>query len=315
MSILKYNSYVFAPTPVVVIDREPLGRDDGPQQAFRETWTVRGELLGDQAGLIAQKAALEQALAANGGDLVLYRDDGLTVMHGLINSQCSGGVHVRKRPTWPEGQGAVFATRLPYEFAACGVKMAADALAANAWGECTVSQSADSQGQARRTVQGWYAGGGAQAAADAAKVGSGVLVVSEEQSVSNAENKVSFRYEYVVVGSSRSVVSFVETVTKNTAFSSKVFRKTLGGDPPVRQTTVLNEVSATQQGEAVGLSGYPDFPDALWPEADFSASPVFIRESPRRTRDGQLTEYKIRWQYTFAWSVNPSVQLPHVPPA
>ena len=104
-------------------------------------------------------------------------------------------------------------------------------------------------------------------------------------------------------------------MTKNTAFSTKVFRKRLGGSAPTRQTTVLNEVTGIQEGQAVGLSAYPDFPDPLWDSGDMSAPPVYVRECPRRGPDDALTEYKIRWRYTFAWSTNPSVLYPNNPPA
>ncbi|HRU07435.1 MAG TPA: hypothetical protein P5137_16855, partial [Candidatus Brocadiia bacterium] len=259
MSQLKYNSYVFSPTPALVIDQEPLGNPDGPQQAVRETWRIRGALLGDQAALITAAAALDAAFAANGGDLTLYANDGVTVLRQLLNSGCPGGTHVVKAPAYPDVDKAAWATHLPYELAVSGVRIRADAPNSTAWGSKVTSTATDAQGQVITRVSGKYSGPGAQDAANAAKLTSGVVVVSEEQSVSAEDASVSFNYEYVSTDS-REVISFVETVTMNEDFSTKVFRKVLGGAAPARQTTVLNEVTATQEGSAVGRSGYPAIP-------------------------------------------------------
>lgn len=315
MSVLKWNGYTFTPTPRVVVDEEPLGSDDGALQAMREVWTIKGELLGDQASLITQRDALEAALAANGGDLTLYRDDGVSVMRQLLNSGCANGTHIRKPPTYPQGDGAVFATFLPYELAITGVKTFADAPSATAWGQKTTSTAEDAQGQVHVIVQGAYTGAGAQAAADAAKLTLNVLVVKEEQSEPDAENKVAFRYEYISTASSREVVSFVETVTVRDGSSRKVFRYILGGSVPTRQTAPVVESAASQEGRAVGLTGYPTIPDPLYSAADYAADPEFSYQSPRRGPDGVLTEYEVRWRYQFAKSTPFSLEFPNTPPS
>lgn len=315
MSQLKYNSYTFSPTPALVIDQEPLGNPDGPQQAVRETWRIRGALLGSQAALITAAAALDAAFAANGGDLTLYANDGTTVLRQLLNSGCPGGTHVVKPPAYPDVDRAVWATHLPYEIAVSAVRIKADAPNSTAWGSKVTSTATDAQGQVIKRVSGKYSGPGAQAAANAAKLSTDVIVVSEEQSVSAEDASVSFAYEYVST-SGREVISFVETVTMNEDFSTKVFRKTLGGAAPTRQTTVLNEVTATQEGSAVGLSGYPTIPDPLWSSADYAAPPVRSYECPERTPGG-LIRYKVRWRYSFAWSstvVSGPIKEPNNPP-
>lgn len=317
MSVLKYNLYTFVPTPRVTIDETPLGSQDGPQQAFRETWNVKGELLGGQVALIAAKDALVAALAVNAGDLTLFRDDGVTVMQQLLNSGCLNGTHVVKAPSFPRGEGAVFATHLPYEVAVSGVKTRADKLEDDAWGEVTTSTTAGQDGRSRKIVQGHFLGSGRQAAADARKLTVDVVVVREEQIARAHEDRIDFRYEYVDTSEdSREVYSFVETVTMSTDYSSKVFRKVLGGAAPTRQTTVLNEVRGTQEGSAIGLTGYPSAPGPLWSSADYSAPPVTVRKSPQRLHTG-LTGYEIRWRYEFAWSstvVSGPFQNPNTPP-
>lgn len=315
MSVLKYNTYTLTPTPTLSIDEDPLGKPDGAQQAFRETWRIRGDLLGSQSELISKAIALQNAFAADGGDLTLYRDDGVTVMRQLLNSGCADGVRVIRAPSFPDLKGAAFATFLPYEIMVSGVKMRADAPGANAWGEKTVTRATEADGSVRVMVQGQYSGAGAQAAADAAKLSTDVIVVREAQTTSDAESAVRFAYEYLDTSNSRAVRQFTETVRQQTAASRKVFRYQLGGGQPTRQTTVLSESRGSQSGSAVGIGAYPDFPDPVWSSADYAESPVKEKQSPKRGADGGAWEYPIRWEYQFAWSTPvPSFPDPNTPP-
>ena len=314
MSVLKYNSYAFAVTPKLSIDREPLGNPDGAQQAFRETWSLRGELLGAQTSLITQATALETAFAANGGDLTLYADDAETVLKQLLTSACAGGTHLVKPVAFPNLDGAAFATFLPYDIAVTGVITRADAPGANAWGDKTTVVVTEQDGTVRKRVTGRYSGSGAQAAADAAKLAVDVIVVSEEQSVSEADGSVSFSYEYVDTSASREILAWTETVALNYDFSEKVFRHVLGGAAPTRQTTILREATGSQVGSAAGLTGYPSFPSAVWSSADYIAPPKREKSLPERMADGTW-RYRISWNYQFAWSTTPSFPNPTDPPS
>ena len=314
MSVLKYNAYAFSPTPKLTVEREPLGNADGAQQAYRETWTLRGELLGAQASLKTQVEALEAALAANGGDLTLYADDVVTVLRQLLNSGCAGGTHIVKAPNFAEMSGAVFATYLPYEIGVAGVVTAADAPGANAWGEKSTVTITESDGTVRKRVSGSYKGSGAQAAADAAKLAVDVLVVSEEQTVAVADGSVSFAYEYIDTAESRGILAWQESVGLTIGSSEKVWRYALGGTVPTRQTTVVRESRGSQEGSAVGLTDYPDFPDPVWAAADYADDPKKQKGTPERLADGSW-RYPINWSYQFAWDSAPSFPDPTPPPS
>jgi len=312
MSILKYNSTAISPTPVVVIDRQAVGQPDGAFQGIRETWRITGEVLGDSAGAVASAyAALDALFASPHHDLVLYADDGTTVRHQLLQSECLHGVKISKPFAYPKGEGAELATLRSWNVEISGVKLLAGAASGTAWGEYTTTLSVDAQGQTRIVVAGVYHGAGAAAAATARKL-AGLMVESEETRTNADTAEVSFSYQYIDAANSRGVISFSETVSIESAIDEVVFRKPLGLGNPIKQTTTRSTAHATQSGQAVGRGAYPTVPSPIW-SGDLVRRPRITRSSPRFTKDGQYTEFPVQWDYEFEFVSTPSSTYPSYP--
>lgn len=123
--ILHYGSYVHGQNEVgISITRETWRDDTGRRRGYIETWTINGRLKATGADLVAnlttQIAALKAGYASDGGNLVLYQDNGSTATsHALTSSACWGGVQV-DGPYFPSGQGAEYATYRDYVIRAVG---------------------------------------------------------------------------------------------------------------------------------------------------------------------------------------------------
>lgn len=83
------------------------------------TATVRGVLIPSdpptQAKLTTLINSLETAYAADGKDFVFFDDNDNPTPHRLINAESISGVRVVTKPSFPEGDGAEYATGRTYE--------------------------------------------------------------------------------------------------------------------------------------------------------------------------------------------------------
>jgi hypothetical protein len=321
MSILMYNSTQISPTPVVVIESQLVGSPDGAFQGKRETWRLNGEVLGaTPAAVQSAYRALDKLFNAAGGDLVLYADDGTTIKHSLINSQTLLGTKVSKPFSFPKGDGAELATLRTWSVEITGIKIMPGAPSGTAWGSYTTSSVTDAQGQIHCSISGQFQGPGAMAAVTAALAAGCTALGLATPMIENVDVKknpdtqtVDFTYQYVDKARSRSVISFVESVSLEPSIQDFVFRYPLGGGSPVQQTTITTTSKATQSGEAVGRNGYPAPPTGLW-STNLKRQRV-TRRSPRLTEDNQYTEYGIQWEYEFEFSATQSDTYPNNPAA
>ena len=317
MTILKYGSYTFPLTPVITIRHERIGEAEGAAQGVRETWDMAGMLTGaTQAALKTASDALELAFVADGSDLTLFKDDAITVLHQLASASCAHGTQVLTRPEFPKGEGAEYATVRTFHVAVSGYTLLGDAATRNAHGGYTTETSTDAGGTVHVTVAGQYIGetlADAQAAAAAAKA-AGYMAEREAETENEDTCQVSFRYEYLDDTSSREVISFRETtVAHNIATPDFVIIPILGGGAPVTQETVRRANWARQSGSATGRTGYPSAPGGLFGTPYLKSSQT-SKESPRRTKDEQLTDYTIHWDYTYERATPFGLPAPGTPP-
>jgi hypothetical protein len=311
---LYYGAYEHPITPVVVMTEDRVGQTGGAGQAWLRTWDIRGDLFASgPAALQTLADALVTAYAADGSDLQLRADNGVDVLEELDHSDSLRGVKVIKRPEFPEGGGVELATRRSYHIVVQAEYTTPAAYSSTAYGWYTTSESLDAQGQYLITRTGRYTGPGREAAADAAKLTSGYLTLSEEQTDDQDRQEITFTYQYKDTGSSRDTISFVESVELDAAVSDFVLRTVLDGGTPIKQSTVLRPARVQQTGEAVGLDDYPSFPAYLFAAASLKGDRRQKR-SPKRAGDGTLTEYGIAWQYTFEFATDPAFASPGTPP-
>jgi len=307
------DTYTFSPTPKVVIASERIAVGDGDRQGTRSTWTITGSLLGAQAALITARDALAAAFAftdATDKRLVLLGSDGLTVLDEL-RDETYRGLRVSQPVGYPEGAGVQWATMRDYSLALFAVTLDAG----TAWGSVTTVVSIGMDGQTHKSVSGEYVGAGAQAAADAQKLSVDVLVISERQTEDEDQAKISFQYEYVDTSASREVISFVESVSAQVGGTDFVYQTVLGGDAPIKQDTVKRPWRATQSGSAVGRTGYPSFPSKRYSSTYLRPDSEERKDAPKRTADGDLTEYAINWNYVYEFPTSQGLVSPATPPA
>lgn len=320
MSVLKYGAYTHANTPVVRITLQRLGRTEGNMQAVKYTWDIEGSLIGTgadpQADLKTKVDALDAAYADDGSDLVLYRNDGITVLQQLTNVSCLDGTKVTTRPSFPKGEGSEFATARTFSIQIQGDVIASDAVgnSGNSYGEKTEEIFYDQENQKNITRSGRLRGVSALADANAEKL-VGYLTVRESQNTDADTGEVSYNYSYIQKTGSRTEFNYRETVTKQPQFSRPVFLNILGGGNPVKQTTVETTAVATQEGEAESHTGYPSPATCLWAESNLAEPKRIIYESPKRFKNNTLSGYKTRWSYRFEFVTDPVWHSPNNPPS
>ena len=96
----------------VAISREAVLNMAGVPYEYRERWDVQAQVFGDdQAALKVAINDVVTAFSIQGGDLLLYHNDGTTLSsHTLVNAATLSGVRVVSGPSFPQGQGAEYAT-------------------------------------------------------------------------------------------------------------------------------------------------------------------------------------------------------------
>ena len=114
---LTYGSYQFPASGVTIaISRQAKLTDAGVRYGYTETWRCRGLLEGSsQAALASAIAQLELATSVEFGDLLFFHNDGSLSAHGAISSGTFSGVRVVGPVSYPEGQGAEYATYRTFE--------------------------------------------------------------------------------------------------------------------------------------------------------------------------------------------------------
>lgn len=316
MALLKYGSYQHTIMPAVSMRSERVGQPGGVRQATRRVWEVSGTLTGSSpSDLKTQINALETAYASDGQDLTLYDNNGVTVLEQLDSSEALHGTRVLRRPEFPEGKGAQYATIRDFSIVVEAVFLDAGAPFTDAWGAKRETIREMSDGTHAVTVAGEYTGETLSAARNAAAAAkeSGYVVVSETTTEDADQKKVGFSYEYIDTTESREVISFSEEVGLAEAAVRTVYREILDGSAPIKQTTTIRPAQGWQRGRAMGRTGRPDFPAVKW-GSSYLVEPVRkTKGSPRRLADG-LTGYPISWDYRFAFATTPSFPDPGVPP-
>lgn len=107
------------------------------------------------------------------------------------------------------------------------------------------------------------------------------------------------------------LVSYVETVTRVGTGGPRVLWPELDNGPAIPQIVASNpNVVIVQEGEAVGSLAYPAFslPLFLPPNLD-EAGMIQSRSTPRVDGLG-LTDWPIRWQYTFTFNSAQPLPIP-----
>lgn len=165
------------------------------------------------------------------------------------------------------------------------------------------------------TVAGSFTGAGAQAAADAAKISDAAYdTLSEQQTVNNYDGSISFTYEYFDRGSSEDIIEWEESVSLQASGTRFVLRPILNpGENPVKQDLCTVPARATQSGRAVGIAGYPQFPDMLYSGDYYNVEQSSkTKRSPRKGPNATYTNYEISWTYTFDLPFAASLEDPNV---
>ena len=107
----------------------------------------------------------------------------------------------------------------------------------------------------------------------------------------------SLAVEGLLLTGDGTLLSFVETLSFSGGGPTYGHIETLTGLPVKQQLRNYTVYRVTQQGQAVGISGYPSVPGPLWPAALMRGGSS-ERRSPRRIGNS-YTEYPITWQYEF----------------
>lgn len=112
------------------------------------------------------------------------------------------------------------------------------------------------------------------------------------------------------------IVSWNETISFEGGGPEYVFLPVLNG-PPIKQLArQQTSYRAVQQGDAVGLHGYPTAPAPFWPADEHLHLRQIVPGSPKKTgRPPHMTytDYPIRWTYVFE-AAGPFIGLPTPPP-
>jgi hypothetical protein len=96
---------------MLAITRQTVRDQRGVAYGVREKWQTQGMLTGSSPeDLRAKIAALEQAYAVDGLDVVLLMPNGAPSTHAIISANTLGGVRITDRPSFPSGGGAEYCT-------------------------------------------------------------------------------------------------------------------------------------------------------------------------------------------------------------
>jgi len=120
MASLEYNGHAES----VCLDEVSITRESLPHPGtgavigHRETWSIRATRIGEQAALLVDVAALEEAYAEDGHDLVLKTAPGGTTLASLLTAAAAKGVRIVQRPSFPTLAGAEFVTVRGYTIVA-----------------------------------------------------------------------------------------------------------------------------------------------------------------------------------------------------
>lgn len=320
MSVLKYGSYTFTPTPQVRVESRSLSRAESPRGGDEIRWIIDGEFFGDGTALISKLAALEAALT-DGQAAVLWKDGEAEKLMELPTTGVlvTGQPYVVAKPAFPVGGGIEFATLRRYH-----VELAASykrGSGTNAVGYYTKERSTDAQGVTTITLAGEYTGSGALTAANAAKLSSDVRVLSERQTYDYGDDahtqylKVNFTYQYQdLTAGFREVILMRETISLRPKRTKRVVTPTLGGGFKY-QDTVDEPAVGVQEGEAVGVTTYPSAPADAWSSGTYldMIDEGTTKTSPDKTLTaGQYRNYAIRWRRQFIFATTPAFPTPAV---
>jgi hypothetical protein len=119
---LRYGTYNHANNSVrIAIVKDVMLSESGVRRGIMERWDIDGMLLGDDAAeLTGRILTIESVYADDAKDLRLYEDDGTAAAHFLLSRKCRGGTRVVRRPSFPKGDGAEYATMRNYSVAVEG---------------------------------------------------------------------------------------------------------------------------------------------------------------------------------------------------
>jgi len=309
------TAYTFDPTPKVEIASARLAVGDGDRQGVKTTWTITGRLIGDAAALVSKRDALETAFSfGDDKNKSLQLSKNSTVLDTLSDADYKG-LRVEQPAGYPQGAGVQWATIRDYTLV-CSATVLDSGLAKKAWGASTRNEQMGADGQKHIVITGEFTGPEAQDAADAEKLSTNVIVLSERQTTDDDQDKVSFEYHYIGIGSgdSREVISFTETISVTQGGQDFVMVPILGGGNPIKQDTVVRTWRATQAGSAVGRTGYPSFPAKKYLVSYLRPESTEAKAAPKLTQDGALTEYGIQWNYVYEFNVAGALADPNTPP-
>jgi hypothetical protein len=306
--ILKYGNYTFVLSPEIKKSSSPVGAGLA-RQAARITWQLSGTLTFKSGGdVVAQVAALEAAFAANAKDLILYANNGTTVVDQLATATALGGVRVTKGPEYPTGKGAELVTVRHYEITAEGVYRLSDALFGHGHGKLAKRTRLQPDGRYIVTVSGDCTAdtlANAYVDAAAAKL-PGLTVISEDQVEDADRRNVTFAYEYEDPDQGREITAWTEDVEYQ-APALRVVAREVFGAAPVLQTTTIMAGAATQSGQAEGKTAYPSAPNYVYDVASLNGAPKFRKSYV----GGAQPRHVIVWTYSYIFATTPGVAIPN----
>lgn len=118
------------------------------------------------------------------------------------------------------------------------------------------------------------------------------------------------RNPYITTG----IKSFNETLQFQPAGSLRGLQETLIGLPQEQLLRVNQIWKVTQQGSAVGLFGYPNIPNPIWPSQQRTTVPLVTMGTPKRVSSDVRDTY-IDWPISWTYQYESAYQLtgrPHI---
>ncbi len=113
------------------------------------------------------------------------------------------------------------------------------------------------------------------------------------------EAQATFLYNAAILGVEALILHFNESLKMSGGGPRYGFMELINGSPVPFVSTPQTVMRATQQGQAIGLGGYPVIPGPFWP-ADLLPDQTEIEKgSPKRNGVGYW-EYPVSWRYEFA---------------
>jgi hypothetical protein len=167
------------------------------------------------------------------------------------------------------------------------------------------NSTTDDQNVTRGRISGWFEGSVANcnnAIATLYPLNSVVLEYSVTRSTYT--NRTSFSISYVSLYGNN-VLEFSEVLSIDASVYDFVYKRVLGGAPPIRQVTSRTTGKATQRGSMTQLRVMPTVPPPHWNAMYVKSARTTQHSAQYNTALGSFA-YTLDWVYEYEFSLTPS---------